>query len=84
MPITIKGIRVQEVSIKTAPQEDGTSGITSSYALLSSEDKILATQDVGGYNGMKLTPCPDTMAALNNFIKLYKRDLNSMLGLEES
>lgn len=81
MPITIKGIRISELTIKTKPDE-GECGITSSYELLSNEDKVLAKQSVGGYNGLEMRPAADTIAKLNDFIKSYKRDVNMTLGIE--
>ena len=81
MPITIKGIRIKSLSITTKPDQ-GECGVTSDYELLSSEDRVLASQSVGGYNGLKVQPAADTVGALNAFIKLYKRDINTVLGLE--
>jgi len=81
MPITIKGIKITQLTVNIKGDE-GDEGITSQYALMSSEDKVLAKQDIGGYNGMKLSPSADTIGALNEFLKLYKRDINTVLGLE--
>lgn len=80
MAITIKGIRIESLTVKTG--NDDEAGVTSEYSLLSSEDKVLAKQAVGGYNNMKVTPAADTIGALNAFLKLYKRDINTVLGLE--
>jgi hypothetical protein len=80
-PATIKGIRIESLTIKTA-SEDGLGEISSEYVLVSSEDKVLAKQNIGGYNGMKVLPAADTVGALNTFLKLYKRDVNTVLGLE--
>lgn len=81
MPITIKGIRIKSLTISTK-NDEGESGVSSSYELLSSEDKVLATQEIGGYNGLKVQPAADTIGKLNDFIKSYKRDINTILGLE--
>jgi len=81
MPITIKGIRIESLSIKTTGAEQGEGPITSEYSLISSDDKVLAKQSIGGYGGMKVQPSADTVGALNAFIKMYKRDINTVLGL---
>lgn len=80
--ISIKGIRIDAVDIKLSDNEGGGSGISSSYSLLSSADKVLAKQKVGGYGDMRVEPAADTVKAMNDFIKLYKRDVNSVLGLD--
>lgn len=81
--ITIKGIRIDSLSIKTDEKDGGANAaIESSYSLLSSNDKVLATQAVGGYQGMKVQPAADTIKKLNDFLVSYKRDVNNVLGLE--
>lgn len=82
MAITIKGIRIESLTIKTGGEDGETSGVTSEYSLISSDDKVLAKQSVGGYNGLKVGPSADTIGVLNQFLKLYKRDINTVLGLE--
>lgn len=82
MPIGIKGIEFNTLSVtpKNAGKEDL---ITGEYALVSTAGKPLANQTIGGYSGMKIQPSADTVGALNKFLELYKRDVNTMLGLTE-
>lgn len=79
MPVTIKGIRLDDVTIK---REGDETKIETQYALISSADKVLANQSVGGYNGMKLQPSLDTLNALDAFIKAYKKDIETAIGIE--
>lgn len=79
MAIAIKGIRVLSVAIGL---DKGETELTSEYALISTGDKILAKQAVGGYGGMKIQPSAATVGALNEFLKLYKADIQTVLGLE--
>lgn len=81
--ITIKGIRIDSLTIKTSDTEEGGGpGIDASYSLLSSADKVLAKQIIGGYQGMKVQPAADTVKLLNDFLKSYRRDVNNVLGLD--
>ncbi len=77
--ISIRGIRLDTVSIKNHGDD---SGVTASYSLLSNADKVLATQEIGGYNGPKITPSASTIGKLNEFLKAYKNDINTVLGLD--
>ncbi len=80
--ITIKGIRIDALTI--ARKENGDEEITASYVLLSSTDKVLAKQEVGGYNGLKVQPSASTVKAFNDAITAYKADVNMVLGLDAS
>jgi len=82
MAITIRGIRVNDIQIE--PHPDGGHKIKSAeYALISSADKVLAKQTIGGYNGVVLEPSPATKAALDAFTKSYTNDVQALLGLLE-
>ena len=81
MAITIKGIRVEGLDIKK--DENGGYGITQAeYSLISSADRVLAKQTIGGYNGLKVEPSASTVKALNDFMAAYKDDVRGVLGLE--
>ncbi len=80
MPITIKGIRLGETTLKR--QDDGSTIIETSYSLISSADKVLANQSVGGYHGIKVEPSATTVRAMEQFLTLYKADIQIMLGIE--
>jgi hypothetical protein len=80
MAITIKGIRLESVEVKRS--EEAMPSMEASYSLMSSVDKVLATQNVGGYSGLKLTPSPDTIKALNTFLASYRQDITTVLGLD--
>lgn len=77
--IGIKGIRVESLDIKF---DDGNATITSQYALISTADKVLAKQSVGGYGGMDIKPSASTIGKLNGFLSAYRADLTTVLGLD--
>lgn len=80
MAITIKGIRLKDVNIK--PSETDTP-ISCSYQLISSLDKVLAEQTLGQYGGaMKVPPSSDTLKAMDQFLQMYKKDIQQALGLD--
>lgn len=80
MPITLKGVRVDHFAVER--EANGEYKITARYDLLSSEDKVLAQQSIGGYNGMTIEPTTETRIALNAFLKSYNADIGKMLGLD--
>lgn len=81
MAVFIKGIRVDSISIER--NESGQETIKEAkYSLISSVDKVLATQLVGGYQGKALAPSLETIKALENFMSLYKSDVLNVLGLD--
>lgn len=79
-PITIKGIRIEVLNITR--DSEGRDVITSTYALISSADKVLAKQEVGGYNGLKVQPSASTLKLFGEAIAAYKADINTVIGLE--
>jgi hypothetical protein len=82
MAITIKGIKIETVSL--GRDENGGYKVNGSeYALISSKDTVLAKQTVGGYGGMVLEPSPATKKALEAFISGYIADVTALLGLSE-
>lgn len=83
MAIGIRGIRIETVSL--SPSGSGPSGnleLQGTYSLISTADKVLATQQVNGYGGIKLNPSPSTVKALDAFLAAFKSDMNALLGLE--
>lgn len=81
MAITVKGIRIDSVSIERAA--DGRDGINAAhYSLISSTDHVLAQQSIGGYGSMTLKASPETMKALEVFMQSYKTDVLKVLGLD--
>jgi hypothetical protein len=82
MPITIKGIRIDSVTIERLDENGAVNLKGATYSLISSTDHILATQPIGGYGGIALKPSPATMKALETFMQSYKADVLTVLGLE--
>lgn len=76
--IAIKGIKLTSISISLEKEEE----IASHYQIISTIDKVLAKQDVGGYNGIKVEKSPATCKALAEFIKCYKKDICDTIGLD--
>jgi hypothetical protein len=83
MAITLKGIRLESLNIVRSKESGNLELNQSSYALISSTDKVLANQSIGAYGGVTINASPDTLALLEKFIQSYKKDITTMLGLEE-
>jgi hypothetical protein len=81
-PITIKGIKVDSVSLKREHETGRDIIENAQYSLISSTDHVLATQTIGGYGGLALKPSPLTIKALEAFMQAYKADVNMALGLD--
>lgn len=80
----IKGIRIKSLTVDTKSAE-GNGCVSADYALIGSTDKELAAGRVSnrqGYGEQPLQPAADTIAALNAFLALYKRDIASTIGIE--
>lgn len=84
MAITLKGIRLESLEINRDKESGGMKLNSASYALISSAEKVLANQTVGGYGGMTVNPSPETLEFLEKFMVSYKRDITTVLGLEEA
>ena len=82
MPITIKGIRVDYVSLERDNESNRTNIKEARYSLISSTEHVLATQSVHGYQGLAMKPSPGTIKALEEFMQLYKTDVLTVLGLD--
>ena len=80
MSISIQGIRIDNVSITR--EEDGDE-ITSVYSLISSGGRVLAKQNVNGYQGLEIPIGVETTKLLGMFISSWKKDIQTILGLEE-
>jgi hypothetical protein len=80
--IGIKGIRVESLSLRR--KDDGGVEVTASYALISSADRVLAKQSVGGYGGndMQIVPSPATMKAIDALMLAYRTDVQMVLGID--
>ena len=79
--ITIKGIKIKDVSI--TKDNDGITKVSGNYELLSNTDKVLAKQEFGGYNSVKLEQSPDTAKLVMEAMLAIKNDLEIQLGLKE-
>ena len=81
MDITLKGIRIINLTVNT-DKEEPTERIEGSYGLIASNDKVLAKQAFNGYNDIKVSMSPATSKALDAFLAAYKSDINAVIGLE--
>lgn len=79
--ITIRGIRFKTISITPKP-DTGEEVVQGAYELISSLDKVLAVQSFGGYNGLKVEVSKETRQALDTFMGAFKKDVETLLGLE--
>ena len=82
MPITIKGIRIDDIILKRNEESGRTSIDAASYSLISSTDHVLAKQSIGGYGGLALKASAETIKALEIFVQGYKKDVLAVLGLD--
>ena len=80
MPVLIKGVRLDSVSIGR-DEATGRPKFTGSYSLMSEQDISLATQSFNGYNDIKIEGSPETVELLNKFVRGLKNDLERMLGM---
>jgi hypothetical protein len=81
MPITIKGFRIEHLAMNRQ-DENGSVKITGTYSIISSADKVIAKQSFGDYNGIEIKPSADTIRKMDEFLKAFRTDLNSTLGME--
>jgi hypothetical protein len=83
MAITIKGIRIDIVSIKRSEETGGADIDSAQYSLISSTEHVLARQSIGSYGGFTLKPSPNTKKLLDSFMESYKADVVAVLGLTD-
>lgn len=77
--LTIRGIRLDAINIPK-PDDDGRRKVSGQYALISTAEKVLATQPFNTYGGIDITPSPATIQALDRFLALFSADVSMMLG----
>lgn len=83
--ITLKGIRLDAINLERDKERGDVAIKYATYSLISSTDKVLADQTIGGsYGGdkVKVEPSPTTVKALADFIAAYKDDINTTLGFD--
>lgn len=85
MPITLKGIRLESVTLERQESSGKLELKNASYSLLSSTDHILANQTIGGYGDkVKINPSIETVKLLAAFVDSYKKDVTTTLGFDET
>ncbi len=85
MPITIKGIRLESVTLERQETSGKVELKAASYVLLSSSDHVLANQSIGGYGDkVKVALSGDTIKLLTQFVDSYRKDVSEVLGLEQA
>ena len=77
--IILQGIRLKTITI-----EPETDKVTGTYELISSTDKVLATQDFNGYSSPKVPLSHPSTELLHLFLVKLKSDVQMALGLEEA
>lgn len=79
MSITIRGIRIESLNLG---KTEGKQRLSGSYSLVSSDDKVLATQPFNqGYGGMEIAPSPATLIALDGLCKSFQNDVCAHIGV---
>jgi hypothetical protein len=84
MAITVKGIRVEFVSIEHQAETGRFTIKDARYSLISSTEHVLASSSIGGYGGLTLKPSTETLKLLEAFMLSYKNDVLAVLGLDLS
>lgn len=79
--ITIKGIRLKSVNIDK--DSEGNTKVSGNYELLSNTDKVLAKQEFGGYQGIKLEQSPELASGLVKLMLDIRGSLETQLGLND-
>ena len=78
--ITVKGVRIESISISRDDKEDK---VTGSYSIISNMDKVIAKQGFNSYSDIKIDWSSDTKKALVAFIEAVKEDIENTMGLAE-
>ena len=82
MAITIKGIRITSITISRT--EEGSDKVNCDYELISSADKVLASQSLTSktdYGSTVFVPPSDTLKQIAAAVEKYKQDVETHLGL---
>jgi hypothetical protein len=82
MAVTLQGIRLDAIKLDR-DDKDGSFKVSGHYSLVSSKGKVLAGQEVGGYNGMQIPMDAETTKAMQQFVDLYTNNITSLIGLDE-
>lgn len=81
--IGIKGVRLVKLEIDLM-DKTGSHKPSGKYEILSTADRVLAKQDIGGYGGIEIPASVETTRLLNQFVASYNRDISTVCGLDEA
>lgn len=86
MPITISGIKLHDVWV--GEDDNGVEKISAHYQLITTENKTIGAKESlstgKGYGENTFVPSPQTIKALKDAVKLYRKDVEVSLGLESA
>lgn len=84
MAISITGIKLHDIWV--GDNDEGAEKITAHYQLVTSEGKTIGAKESlstgKGYGENTFAPSPQTVKALRDAVKLYRKDVELSLGLE--
>lgn len=80
MGIVIRGIRLEALSF--GRDDKGKPKVSGNYVLVSTTDKVLATQPFNQYGGIDVSLSPDSIKAMDVLEASIKRDVHAMIGLD--
>lgn len=84
MPISITGIKLHDVWV--GETDDGADKISAHYQLVTSEGKAIGAKESlstgKSYGENTFVPSPQTVKALKEAVKLYRKDVEMSLGLD--
>ena len=79
MAIGIAGVRLRDISIGV--RDNGETIVSGTYELVSTADKVLATQTFNQYGSMTVAWSPDTIRAADALRAACKKDIETMIGI---
>jgi hypothetical protein len=84
MPLRITGIKILHVYIGS-DEDGGAEKITAAYKLVSDKGATVGSKETLStgkqYNETQFQPAADTVKALKDAVRLYRRDVENMLEL---
>ena len=81
MAITIRCTRLKVLTVNR--NDKGSHDIQGTYELISTTDKVLASQGFNGYNDLKIELSYETRIALEKFLANLSRDIGNATGTND-
>lgn len=79
MAIGLAGVRTRDINVGV--NDKGATVVSGMYELVSTADKVLATQTFNQYGSMTVAWSPDTIRAADALRAACKKDIETMIGI---